>query len=236
MRRLITTLVLLAYWAVALPPLFGDPPPINREELAKTLVGQMAAGDFEKAVEPFDKTMKQGLTAAKLRQAWTAIVDQYGSLAKATATRSETVKQFHVVYVSCEFGRGKLLTKVVFTADGQVTGLFFQPSGEYKPPPYVKPKSFEESEIHVGQGLFVLPGTLTLPSGEGPFPAVVLVHGSGPHDRDETIGPNKPFRDLAQGLASQGIAVLQLREKDQGASRRGCLDVESNHGEGRDRR
>jgi dienelactone hydrolase len=58
-----------------------------------------------------------------------------------------------------------------------------------------------------------------LPSGKGPFPAVVLVHGSGPNDRDETVGANKPFRDLAEGLASQGIAVLRYekRTKQHGA-------------------
>ncbi len=38
-------------------------------------------------------------------------------------------------------------------------------------------------------------------AGDGPFPAVVLISGSGPHHRDETIGPDKPFRDLARGLA-----------------------------------
>src|SRR5262249_23144105 len=47
----------------------------------------------------------------------------------------------------------------------------------------------------------------------GPFPAVVLVHGSGPNDRDETILGNKPFRDLAGGLASQGIAVLRYEKR-----------------------
>jgi uncharacterized protein len=44
-------------------------------------------------------------------------------------------------------------------------------------------------------------------------PAVILVHGSGPHDRDETIGPNKPFRDLSWGLASKGIAVLRYEKR-----------------------
>jgi dienelactone hydrolase len=52
-----------------------------------------------------------------------------------------------------------------------------------------------------------------LPKAEGPFAAAVLVHGSGPHDRDETIGPNKPFRDLAWGLASQGVAVLRYEKR-----------------------
>jgi uncharacterized protein len=41
----------------------------------------------------------------------------------------------------------------------------------------------------------------------------VLVHGSGPNDRDETLGPNKPFCDLAQGLASRGIAVLRYDKR-----------------------
>jgi dienelactone hydrolase len=52
-----------------------------------------------------------------------------------------------------------------------------------------------------------------MPIGAGPFPAIVLVHGSGPNDRDETIGPNKPFRDLALGLASRGIAVLRYDKR-----------------------
>ena len=65
----------------------------------------------------------------------------------------------------------------------------------------------------MGTGKWSLPGTLTLPRGKGPFPAVVLLHGSGPNDRDETIGPNKPFRDLAWGLASRGIAVLRYEKR-----------------------
>ncbi len=58
-----------------------------------------------------------------------------------------------------------------------------------------------------------LPGTLTVPKGDGPFPAVVLIHGSGPSDRDETIGNLKPFRDLAEGLAAQGVAVYRFDKR-----------------------
>jgi hypothetical protein len=58
-----------------------------------------------------------------------------------------------------------------------------------------------------------LPGTLTLPAGKGPFPVVVLVQGSGPHDRDETIGPNKVFADLAGGLAAKGVATLRYDKR-----------------------
>jgi len=58
-----------------------------------------------------------------------------------------------------------------------------------------------ERDTAVVSGRVRLPATLSLPSGASRSPAVVLVHGSGPNDRDETVGANKPFRDLAAGLA-----------------------------------
>lgn len=87
-------------------------------------------------------------------------------------------------------------------------------TAEYQPPTYAAVSSFHEQSLTVGAGTpWALPATLTLPTGTGPFPAVVLVHGSGPNDRNETLGPNKPFQDLAWGLASQGIAVLRYDKR-----------------------
>lgn len=59
-----------------------------------------------------------------------------------------------------------------------------------------------------------VPGTLALPAaGEGPWPVVLFLHGSGPNDRDETIGPNKPLRDLAWQLAQHGVASLRYDKR-----------------------
>ena len=58
-----------------------------------------------------------------------------------------------------------------------------------------------------------LPGVLTIPKGDGPFPAVVLIHGSGSSDKDETVGALKPFRDLAEGLAEKGVAVYRFDKR-----------------------
>lgn len=69
-----------------------------------------------------------------------------------------------------------------------------------------------EREVSIGAAPG-LPGILTLPAEPGPVPAVVLVHGSGPNDRDETVGANKPFRDLAAGLSAAGIAVLRYDKR-----------------------
>ena len=58
-----------------------------------------------------------------------------------------------------------------------------------------------------------LPGTLTVPKGEGPYPAVILLQGSGSSDRDESVGNLKPFRDIAEGLAKRGIAVYRFDKR-----------------------
>jgi dienelactone hydrolase len=81
------------------------------------------------------------------------------------------------------------------------------------PPAYIDRDRFRELEVRVGSAPYVLPGTLTVPRGDGPFPAVLLVHGSGPNDRDESVGATKIFRDVAQGLASSGIAVLRYDKR-----------------------
>lgn len=194
------------------PAAFGSQPD-DRLEKAKRFVSQMAAGEFDKAVEPFDGTMKRVLPAGKLNEIWSGLVKQFGTLRQATDTRTETVQQYTIIFVTCEFERGKLDAKVVFKTNGEIGGLFFVPSGQYQRPSYVDPAKFAEEEVAIGEGVMRLPGTLSLPLGNGPFPAVILVHGSGPNDRDETIGPNKPFRDLAHGLSSRGIAVLRYEKR-----------------------
>lgn len=78
----------------------------------------------------------------------------------------------------------------------------------------VESGSWKETEISFGLPEWPLKGTLTVPAeGSGLFPLVVLVHGSGPHDRDETVGPNRPFRDIAHDLAGKGIATLRYEKR-----------------------
>jgi pimeloyl-ACP methyl ester carboxylesterase len=78
----------------------------------------------------------------------------------------------------------------------------------WTPPPYADPTAFTEQDIVLEAAGHAVPGTLTLPS--QPSVGVVLLAGGGPFDRDETSGPNKPLKDLAWGLATQGIAVLRF--------------------------
>jgi hypothetical protein len=182
---------------------------------ARDFVGLLAKADFAGAVARFDATMKQALPEATLREVWTGVQAQAGPFKKPLSARAEKVAGYDVVLVTCQFEQATLDTKVVFNTNHQVAGLFFVPtrSATSSPPPYARSDAFREKEFTVGKGQWVLPGTLAVPAGGGPWPAVVLVHGSGPQDRDETVGANRPFRDLALGLAARGIAVLRYEKR-----------------------
>ena len=82
------------------------------------------------------------------------------------------------------------------------------------PFPYVSEEVAYESRA---EGVRIA-GTLTLPEGDGPFPAALLISGSGPQDRDETLVGHKPFLVLADDLTRRGIAVLRVDDRGFGAS------------------
>ena len=183
-------------------------------EQALDLVELLAAGRFVDAHKTFDSTMQTALPPDKLEEVWTQLRQQVGAYNGPIAIRSETAGGLLAIIVQAEFEQAPIDIRVVYESDELVAGLFFQPAQiAYESPPYADPDAFTERDITVGSGLWELPATLTLPAGDGPFPALVLVHGSGPNDRDETIGPNKPFRDLAEGLATAGIAVLRYDKR-----------------------
>jgi dienelactone hydrolase len=176
---------------------------------AKSFVGLLSKGEFEKAIKDFDEAMRKAMPAKELEKTWKGLLAKYGAFKEHKGTRTATSGKYRIIYVTCVFEKATLDTRVVFDSDGHISGLFFALHEEYQAPAYVHKDRFRETEVKIGSGDWELPATLALPEGKGPYPAVVLVHGSGAHDRDETIGPNKPFRDLAGGLASQGIAVLR---------------------------
>ena len=72
----------------------------------------------------------------------------------------------------------------------------------------------EEKVIIGKEGKYPLNGILSLPNNcNSPIPALVLVHGSGPNDMDESVGKNKPFRDISEYLPTKGIAVLRYDKR-----------------------
>ena len=191
--------------------------PADATARARTVLAALAAREFAKVTEQFDDPMKAAVPLERLTAMWTALLAQIGDFKACGDPRVVAVSDKQMVIAPCEFERAKLNLQVAFAPDGRISGLVFRPAevpaAPYTPPSYADPSSYAETDITVGAGEWTLPGTLTLPNGAGPFPALVLVHGSGPSDRDATLGPNKPFADLALGLATRGIAVLRYDKR-----------------------
>jgi pimeloyl-ACP methyl ester carboxylesterase len=108
-----------------------------------------------------------------------------------------------------------------YTQAGQ-TIPFTLTRGEPAPPARPQeprpPFPYRTDEVTFGSGDVTLAGTLTRPEGPGPFPAVVLITGSGAQDRDETISGHKPFLLLADTLTRAGFAVLRTDDRGVGGS------------------
>lgn len=176
---------------------------------------------FAEIRDLFAPQLRAMVSAETLRVAWEAELRRRGPVSSVGEPVSEPAIGGVVVVkvrVTCEHGA---LTVVVSVYEaGGLAGIQLapasspasapQPVGPWEPPAYADPEKFDEQDVTVGSGPLAVPGTLSLPHQPGPRPAIVLLGGSGPSDRDETIGRNKPFKDLAWGLASRGVAVLRF--------------------------
>jgi len=208
-RTLASLVVSVPLWLAALPAQ-------DFTAQAKALAADLFARQFDKVASQSTERMAEAIPPAKLAAILDDLLAKTGPFRAIAGTRAEIQQGYHVVSVTCQFEKTSLDLRLVFDAAGKLAGMFFAPSGpqaEWSAPSYARPAAFEERQVVIGSGKWQLPGILTLPRGTGPFPAIVLVHGSGPHDGDETIGPNKPFKDLAWGLAGRGIAVLRYTKR-----------------------
>lgn len=199
--------------SMALAPLNGQ----ALENGRKALDLLLASRDSEFS-ELLTAEAKEKLTPEFLRNHVDPEIKSFGKLEEIGQPLSEKSGSDDIVSFPVRFSGVKLSVQFTLNASGQVARLQFRPPDEPLPqvwnrPSYSKPELFREREVTVGADEWKLGGTFTLPVGKGPFPAVVLVHGPGPNDRDESLYLTRIFADIAEGLASRGIAVLRYDKR-----------------------
>jgi dienelactone hydrolase len=182
---------------------------------AKRIFDLLRAEKFEDVTKEFDAQMAAALPASQMRSVWSTLNQQVGQFRSFIDQRVTTpAVGVTAVVLGCQFDKSALNLIVAFDAADRIAGLRFAPRQAQNSSPAPPPVSsrFKEEQVTVGTGQWALPATLSIPTGRIAA-ALVLVHGSGPGDRDETLGPNKPFRDIAWGLADRGIAVLRYEKR-----------------------
>jgi uncharacterized protein len=201
------------------------PEPGGQAEMAEPVRTSLAVldmartGRFAEIRDRFAPQLRAMVPPAALQAAWDAELGRNGAVTSAGPPVSEEAGPgTAVVRIPVIYERGTLTLVVSVSGGRWLTGLQLapasaaEPAGRWQPPAYADPEKFGEQDVTLGSGPLAVPGTLSVPRRPGsvPYPAVVLLAGSGPLDRDETIGRNKPFKDLAWGLASRGVAVLRF--------------------------
>lgn len=214
-------LLLAAISLLTIAMLTGRPAHASTDARVDDLFNALRDQNFTKATENFDPTMKAALSADQLQAVWLQIIATEGKLVTWKVLSHGRLAGTDVFSLMVVLEHGKLTSTVaVGPQTEQITGLYFKPMTVETPssaaaasPPYADASKFRSEAVTVGEDPWKLPGTLTIPVGAGPFPGVVLLAGSGPQDRDETIGPNHVFKDLAEGLSSRGIVVLRYDKR-----------------------
>ncbi len=173
-------------------------------QISKQITEKLSRSEYDEIAGFMGDQMKT-LSAKDWEKIWDETESGFGAFQKTGEFTQFETDGYDVVELELICENGTAIQRTVFDSQGLVAG-FFMKAGPIKSD---LPEGITEQEITFdSQPGFPIYGTLTMPK-EAPKAALVLVHGSGPQDRDSTIGFNKPFRDLAYGLAAQGIAVLR---------------------------
>lgn len=199
------------------------------------LVEGIERGEFAPVVEAFAPELKGKVTDAQLRDAFAKTAASAGAYERITGSFAQKVQGNDVVYVVAKHAAASLRVLLSYAADQRINGLYFavatqediaratagttlgaSPGGSAT----AGGTGVHARDIAVEVGTHALGGTLAVPAGTTARPiAVVLLPGSGPNDRDETIGAaaNKPLRDIADGLAARGISSLRFDKRTKAA-------------------
>lgn len=211
--------------ATPAPPNFTvDPFAFDPEARARKFVESIANDEFQTAYEmlALEAPGAESLCSFSLERFWSQAAGLDDT--KLVAVNQPDSGSFAPVFnrldvplrLTVESGGNlrDVFLDVSFLADGRIVGVEFDTlmteAGKdrfFSPPPYADPDSLQETDVTVGEAPWSLKGTLTVPLGSGPFPAVVLAGGL---DRDGTGATTKLTRDRAWGLATHGVASLRV--------------------------
>jgi len=170
----------------------------------------MEEGKFDTAHMYFDPAEQAKVSPENLKQLWANIKSKLGNVKSLESIQSKIQGQFFAVTVEGKFDNDNQNFILGFNKAEKLVGLYMPPKlATYALPSYADTTKYQENSIYLNTKGHQLAAVVTTPKNVSNFPIVVLVHGSGPSDMDEAIGTNKPFKDIAVGLAAKGIGTVR---------------------------
>jgi len=182
------------------------------EEMATNFIETMQNGGYDEGYGALNDNMRSQLSATAFISTWGFNVGVMGDLDKIDKIVVTEVNNNKVTNSFCSFKYGGKQIRVTFDQEGKVGGLYFF---EYSPRSVdLLPNNLKESDIKLNAGTSLeLKGKIASSVNSDNKVAAVIVHGSGPNDMDMTMGMNVMYRDLAWGIAENGIDVLRYDKR-----------------------
>lgn len=178
---------------------------------AEAVSNALITGDYDAVTPKFDATMKKAVSLKALEDGWVQTVSGIGDYVSRYSVEGTRESGYYNVTVIEQFQSSGVRVRVVYSAEGLIAGLQCAPVELNAP---VMSEGIKEEAVTVtADERYPLSGSLTLPKGIAKPPVVILVQGSGSSDKNESIYGNKPFFDIAQGLAEHGVATLRYDKR-----------------------
>lgn len=175
----------------------------DRKEIGSTFIKALLVDkNIEKAHSYFDPSVAGKIPVEQLKAIPEQLQGQIGGLKNILEVNNEG----NTYYYYSEFEKEKLDIQLTFGENNKLLGFFLVPHKTFE-------KRDEKTGLKIKSDAVELKGTLLVPPSSNKKRLVIFVHGSGAHDRDETIGENKPFKDIAEYLLANGIASYRYDKR-----------------------
>lgn len=201
---------------VILPFLLTGQDRLQLETMARNFLDHFLNKDMDKMEQMLGNQFLDAIPEGQLKEIANGLENQLGAFSHITRVEFTESHPYQVVTLVAKFGPREWGVFLTFDNELKIQGFLINvaPPENFTPPPaYADSTLFTEIAMDLNINDISLPAMLTMPNNRTDLPAVVLVHGSGAHNKDQAVGPNKIFRDIAHGLATYGIAVFRYEKR-----------------------
>jgi dienelactone hydrolase len=196
--------------------------------LAKKSIQWMQNDSAKLLVDYFTEEVSSRVGEKELKEIWNSLTENLGPLESIDTTYTYPYNEYLLVESVLKFHKGQITYRLTLTSDNKIGGIFFVPrKRNLAEVEEMESEFLKEKKVSFINDDIEFPAKITLPKGQAIKALVVLVHGSGPNDMDETIGPNKIFAQIAHTLATQGIASIRYDKRTYLASRNSKIKITS---------
>ncbi len=184
------------------------------DSLGKQVLSYFNTSQFQKISDLRDTNYLFSYNAITFEADWNELIGTYGKLESVRPIFFSNYQGSHFISYKLNFESLPFVLNLGFNPEGKILMLsFMQAHKVYVSPDYVDVSKYTERNFKIYNGIYELPAIFTAPTQAGKHPLVIILPESGPTDRDGSYGENRPYRDLAGAIGSNGYCTFRYDKR-----------------------